>query len=204
MLIDCDVHNDWVSADVLLPYLDPYFRRCLERGELPGPRGAFPHAHRPWLHPEGYMRTDLHPTNGGSLGSDYALMKEKLLDRYEVEYAILTGEEGVELSTLANPYYAAALAKAHNDWIIAEWLPLDKRFKGSIIVSPQDPQAAAKEIRRVGEHPDMVQVLVSSGSQRPYGDPFYHPIWEAAAEMDLVVAAHLGSASGVNSTVLGA
>ena len=79
MLIDCDVHNDWVSADVLLPYLDPYFRRCLERGELPGPRGAFPHAHRPWLHPEGYMRTDLHPTNGGSLGSDYVLMKEKLL-----------------------------------------------------------------------------------------------------------------------------
>jgi predicted TIM-barrel fold metal-dependent hydrolase len=49
----------------------------------------------------------------------------------------------------------------------------------------------------------MVQVLVSSGAQRPYGDPFYHPIWEAAAEMDLPIAAHLGGQGGVNSNPTG-
>ena len=57
---------------------------------------------------------------------------------------------------------------------------------------------AAQEIRRVGAHPAMVQVLVSSGAQRPYGDPFYWPIWEAAAEMGLPVALHLGGQGGVN------
>ncbi|MFQ5793859.1 MAG: amidohydrolase family protein [Candidatus Bipolaricaulia bacterium] len=200
-MIDCDVHNDWPSAEVLLPYMDPNFRDYLQRGELPGPDGSFPHAHRPWLHPEGFMRTDVsddrHP------GADYDAMREKLLDRYDIDYAILTSEEAIEVSTLGNPYYASALARAHNDWMIDTWLTWDPRLKGSIVVAPQDPTGAAAEIRRVGSHPDVVQVLISSGSQRPYGDPFYHPIWEAAAEMELVIGAHLGGQGGVNFNPIG-
>jgi predicted TIM-barrel fold metal-dependent hydrolase len=196
-MIDCDVHNDWVSARELLPYLEPNFRDYLDRGELPGGRDSFPHAHRPWLHPEGYKRADVVPTNGGSAGSDYGLMKELLLDRYDLDYAILTSEEAMDVSTLANRYYASALARAHNEWLIEAWLSRDTRLKGSLIVAPQDPEGAAAEIRRMGQHPGFVQVLVTSGSYRPYGDPFYHPIWEAAAEMDLPVAAHLGGIGGV-------
>ena len=60
-MIDCDVHNAWRSTDVLLPYLPPTFREYLERGELPGGRGSFPHAHRPWLHPEDFKRVDAVP-----------------------------------------------------------------------------------------------------------------------------------------------
>jgi uncharacterized protein len=197
-LIDCDFHNGWADARVLLPYLDPYFRDFLERGELPGGRDSFPHAHRPWLHPEGFMRTDAVPPNGATPGSDYELVREQLLDRYDVEYAILTGDEAIEVSTLANPHLAGALARAYNDWMVAEWLPRDRRLKGSLVVAPQDPHAAADEIRRLGGHPDIVQVLVSTGSQRPYGDPFYHPIWDAAAEVGLPVGAHLGGQGGVN------
>ncbi len=200
-MIDCDVHNDWHSADELLPYMDPNFRDYLQRGELPGPRGAFPHAHRPWLHPEGFMRTDL--TTDGHPGANYDVMREKLLDRFDYDYAILLGEEAIEVSTLGNPYFASALARAYNDWMIDTWLPKDPRFKGSIVVAPQDPQGAAAEIRRVGDHPDIVQVLVSSGSYRPYGDRVYHPIWEAAAELDLPVAAHLGGQGGLNYQPIG-
>jgi hypothetical protein len=39
-VIDCDVHNQWPSAAVLLPYLEPPFRDHLERGDVPGPPGA--------------------------------------------------------------------------------------------------------------------------------------------------------------------
>jgi uncharacterized protein len=202
-VIDCDVHNSWNTSRVLLPYLDPYFRDFLERGELPGGRDSFPHAHRPWLHPEGFMRTDAFPPDGGTPGSDYELMRHQLLDRYDVEYAVLTGDEAIEVSTLANPHLASALARASNDWTIEEWLSRDSRLKGSLVVAPQDPVGAAKEIRRLGEHPDIVQVLVSSGSPRPYGDPFYWPIWEAAAERELPVAAHLGGQGGVNPHPIG-
>lgn len=202
-MIDCDVHNSWTTAEVLLPYLDPVFREYLDRGEKPGPRGAFPHAHRPWLHPEGFMRYDAIPPSGETPGSDYDFLRAQLLDRYGIDYAILTGDESIEVSTLANPYYAQALAGAYNDWLVDEWLSRDPRLKGSLVVAPQDPHGAAAEIRRRGEHPDIVQVLVSSGSQRPYGDPFFHPIWEACAELGLPFAAHLGGQGGLNANPIG-
>jgi uncharacterized protein len=202
-VIDCDVHNSWRSSRELLPYLDPLYRDFLERGELPGGRESFPHAHRPWLHPEGFMRTDAVPADGSPPGSDLELMREQLLDRFGLEYAVLTGEEAIEVSTLANPHFASALARAYNDWMVEEWLARDQRLKGSLVVAPQDPRGAAEEIRRVGSHPDIVQVLVSSGARQPYGDPLFWPIWEAAAELGLPVAAHLGGQGGINAHPIG-
>ena len=68
------------------------------------------------------MRTDAIPPGGGTPGSDYEFMRTQLLDRYDVEYAILGGDEGIEVSTLANPHLASALARAANDWMVQEWL----------------------------------------------------------------------------------
>lgn len=198
-VIDCDVHNNWSSAEVLLDYLPAAFREYMERGELPGPRGSFPAAHRPWLHPEDFKRADAVPPGGGPAASDYDFLREQLLDRYGMDYAILNGEESIEVSTLANPYYAQALASAYNDWVAETWLPRDGRLRASLIVAPQDPQAAAAEIRRRGDDARFVQVLVSSGSQRPYGDPFYHPIWDACVEVGLPLAVHLGGNAGINA-----
>jgi predicted TIM-barrel fold metal-dependent hydrolase len=202
-VIDCDVHNNWTSADVLLPHLAPAFREYLERGELPGGRGSFPHAHRPWLHPENFKRADATPPGGAVAGADHRFMCEQLLDRYDIDFAVLTGEEAIEVSTLANPHYAQALACAYNDWVVEEWLRRDPRLRGSLVVAPHDPEGAAREIRRVGGRPDIVQVLVSTGAQRPYGDPFYDPIWDACAEVGLPLAAHLGGQGGVNANPTG-
>lgn len=197
-MIDCDVHNDFPSTDVLLPHLDSYFRDFLERGEKPAP-GVFPTSNtRPWLHPESWERRDLAPTNGGSPGSDYDLMRATLLDKYDLDFAILNPEI-IELSSLANFHYATALARAVNEWVIADWLPLDPRLRGSICVAPQDPIEAAAEIRRLGSHPGMVQVLISTGAQMPYGHPFYRPIFEAASDVNLPVAIHIGGTQGINN-----
>ena len=202
-MIDCDVHNTWESVRDIRPYLAPAFRDWFDYGEVPGSKPAFPAAHRPWLHPEDFKRTDAQPRNGGGAGSDYALICEQLLDRYEIDYAVLTGDEPIEVSTLANPYYAQALAAASNEYLIEQWLPRDRRFLGSLVVAPQDPHGAAREIRRLGDTPGIVQVLVSSGAQRPYGDPFYHPIWDACAEVGLPFAVHLGGTAGVNAIPTG-
>ncbi len=199
-IIDCDVHNDWSSAQVLLPYMDPNFRDYMVRGEMPGPRGAFPHAHRPWLHPEDFRRKDIAPQTDDE---HYEYMRSHLLDKHDITWGILTGEEALECSTLANPHYASALARAYNEWMVHEWLPRDARLYGSLIIAPQDPVGAAAEIRRLGEHPRIVQVLMSHGSYRPYGDPQYHPIWEAAHEVGLPVAVHLGGQGGINYAPIG-
>ncbi len=200
-IVDCDCHNYWCSATVLEPYMEGLFKDMFVRGERTGPRGAFPHGHRPWFHPEGFARHDVNPVEEDD---NYLIMKEKHLDKYNIDVAILTGDEPIEASTLANPYYANALCKAYNDYMIDYWLPKDERFWGSIVVAPQDAHLAAAEIRRVGGHPRVVQVLVSHGAARPYGDPFYHPIYEACAEMGLPFAMHLGGQGGINSTPIGA
>ena len=197
-VIDCDVHNRWRSAREFLPYLEPTYQDFLLRGQGGG-GDHLPLAGRAWLHPENYVRADAYGADGSLPGTDYELMREQLLDRYDLDYAILI-TEAYESSSLANVGYAAAIARAHNDWLVDTWLPLDPRLKGSMLVAPQDPRAAAEEIRRLGGHPDIVQVIVSSSAQRPYGDPYYHPIWDAANEIGLPVAAHLGATAGVNAT----
>ena len=89
-MIDCDVHNDWVNANVLIPYMDNTFKDFLVRGERVGGPSSFPHGHRPWLHPEGYRRADLEPAEGLSAGADYELMKRELLDKFDIDVALLS------------------------------------------------------------------------------------------------------------------
>jgi predicted TIM-barrel fold metal-dependent hydrolase len=98
----------------------------------------------------------------------------------------------VLVSLMPSPYRAAALARAHNDWIRERWLERDVRLRGAIVCPAQDPNEAAREIRRAGEDPRFVQVVLCGGSERPYGEPRYLPIFEAAAELGLPVAIHAG------------
>jgi uncharacterized protein len=61
-----------------------------------------------------------------------------------------------------------------------------------MLVPAQDPAAAAAEIRRVAPDPRFASVLLVGGSERPYGEPRYLPIFEAAAEAGMPVAIHSG------------
>jgi predicted TIM-barrel fold metal-dependent hydrolase len=180
LIVDCDCHNYWCSATVLEPYLEQPWRDYFVRGEKTGPVGAFPHGHRPWFHPEGFSRHDVRPETEVD---NYRIMKEKHLDKYGIGYAILTGDEPVEASTLANPHYASALVRGLQQFpdrlLAAQGRPLLRLHRHRAA----GPASRRGEIRRLGGHPRMVQVLASHGAQRPYGDPFYHPIYEACAEV---------------------
>ncbi|MGI9306891.1 MAG: amidohydrolase family protein [Gammaproteobacteria bacterium] len=196
MIVDCDCHNFWSSSDVLLPYLRGWWKDCFLRGERTGTRGSFPHGHRAWMHPEDFKRADINPQ-----GEDghYELMRDRHLDPNGIGAAVLIGDEPLEVSTLGNGHYAAALAAAHNDWLAERWLARDSRLYGSVIIAPQDPPAAAAEIRRLGKNPRFVQAVASSCSTLPYGDPFYHPIYEACADTGMPFAIHVGGNGGINT-----
>ena len=187
-MIDSDVHQNFASITDLLSYLPETQREHILHGGYAGI--GLPEYH--WTHPEGFWRRDSFPATGGRPGSDYETLRDQLLDKYHIDFAILTGEEILTASAMPSPHLAAALCSAYNDWLIERWLSLDPRLKGSIVVATQDPASAAEEIRRVGGHPDMVQVLLPTGAHIGYGHPTYHPIYEAAAELDLVVGIHVG------------
>jgi predicted TIM-barrel fold metal-dependent hydrolase len=191
-LVDCDVHPNIKSIKDLYPYLP---RRWVDYIEETGfsqiPQNPYPKgANRG-------VRLDAVPA-GGVAGSDLGLMRTQLLDQYDVEFAILNPEHSYRLNFLPNADFAAALASAFNDWLIYEWLEKDQRLLGSAVVATQDPEQAVKEVRRVGKHPRIVQILLPAGAQRPYGQRHYWPIYAAAEELGLAIGIHFGG-TGVST-----
>src|SRR5579883_1202067 len=78
-------------------------------------------------------------------------------------------------------------------------LAADARFRGAMLIATQDVPQAVKEIDRIGRHPAIVEVLVANGARLPYGNRYYHPIFEACEALGLPFALHTGSEGvGIN------
>jgi predicted TIM-barrel fold metal-dependent hydrolase len=144
------------------------------------------------------MRLDAIPPTGGPPGSDPAFVIEDLVDRFGLAAAILNGQPGLFFGGFPDPDVARVLSSAHNEWLAAEWLDYDPRFKGSIVVGPRDPASAVEEIARWASHPSMVQVYLPTCNIR-LGDRHFWPIFEAAEHYGLPVCVHPGGEGiGVN------
>jgi uncharacterized protein len=188
-LIDCDVHNSVPSIEVLYPYLPDLWRDYIvERGV-----GSL----EPNYYPAGAplsARPGAAPPSGGPPGSDLDLLRGQLLDSWDVEYAILNCLYGVQL--VHNEDWAAAMARAVNDWQAAEWLEKEPRFRASIVVPTQNPEMAAEEINRLGDHPGFVQALLLVRTELPLGKRHYWPIYEAAERHNLPIGIHFAGLGG--------
>jgi predicted TIM-barrel fold metal-dependent hydrolase len=186
-IIDADVHSVVPSVKDLYPYLSEYWKNYIDISEYKRP----PTNHTP----SGGPRIDALPPGGGPAGSDADFMRAQLLDQWNIEYAVLNPSyHGV--AWISNPHLASALATAVNHWTADHWLDRDRRFRASIIVAPQNPEAAAQEIDRAAKHHSgFVQILIPSGSEAPYGKDRYRPIHEAAARHGFPLGIHLGMAT---------
>jgi len=195
-VIDCDVHNVVPSIEALVPYLSDFWREYVRQSAFRGPADT--------AHPAGTptsARPGSKPASGGPPGSDLALLREQVLDPWDVEYAILNCTFAAD--SIHNPDSAAAMSAATNDWQVAEWLEKEPRLRASLVVPSHQPALAAQEIDRLGDHPGFVQVFLPVRSALPYGNRIYHPIFEAAVRHDLVVGLHFGGAPGNAPTASG-
>ena len=173
-------------------------------GTLPVPLAILARDHRAdWL-----QRRHRHRVPGGAAlsrsrarsrrtgrpGSSLDLLRAQVLDARDIEYAILNCAYAVD--GIRNPYGAAAMASAVNDWLIAEWLDKEPRLRASLVVPSQYPDLAVKEIDRVGDH--RLRAGVPAGrSEQPYGNRRYFPIFEAASRHNLVAGIQFGGAPGI-------
>lgn len=196
-VIDCDVHNAFSSMDEFLPYLSDPWKDFVRASNMKSPTGGHPF----FIPVGGGVRMDSWPETGGYPGSSHELLKKQVLDEYNMSHAILFPHSAYMLSAVPQDQWAIAMASAYNDWLIDQWLSKDARYKGSVSVALQDPEAAAREIDRVGQHPGMVQVgLGIHTPYRAYGEKFYHPVWEAAVRNNLVVTMHVSIGNGLYGT----
>jgi uncharacterized protein len=179
-LLDCDVHPFYGDPARLLPRMPEYFRQF-----------GLPQCGNPWTSPISLDRLDASPPHGEA-GTDVAFLRLQHMDQLGVDHAILSESSLLQIGVHPHAAWAAAAASACNDWLLEEWLSQDPRFLGSILVAPQDAERAAQEIRRIGQHAQIAQVIMTSASRVPYGNKAYWPIYAAATEMDLPVALHPG------------
>lgn len=191
-LVDCDVHQGVGKIEELFPYLPRVYRRQAEEQGVRLPGSGYFNVARD------AHRTDLvdgrnRPAHDRQLGNDYELMRREHLDLWHVDFALLTGSSMYGTSVLPDPDFAAALCRAFNDYTMERWAARDDRFLVAIAVSTSDPRQAVAEIDRLGDHPQVRAIMLPTGTRMPYGNRFYHPIWEACQRHHLVVGIHPGN-----------
>ncbi len=182
-IVDCDIH----------PLLDPkriahFLPQPWKRRWESGNRGS---GVLGYWNPNGVSRRDAVLPDGRRIESDPKALAEHHFDRYGVAFGVLNM---ATFSHAVSPEgdYGSAVCSAINDVLVNDWLPVDSRFRASLVVSPVDPELAVKEIHRLGDHPGLVQVLMPAATQLPLGKKLYHPIYRAATEHNLPIAIHPG------------
>jgi predicted TIM-barrel fold metal-dependent hydrolase len=185
--IDCDIHPAVPSTRALLPHLDPYWRehvlrRGMERDNLEA--SAFPVA------APINARPDWQP-GSGLPGSSLTDMQAHILDPLQPRAAICNVIHGAQM--MMSEDLSAALCRAINNWLAAEWLDRDPRLRASIVVPVHSPDLAAEEIERMAPDRRFVQVLLLAMTELPLGRRQNWPIYRAAEKHGLPIGIHAGS-----------
>ena len=186
-LIDCDFHNELDSIKDLYPYLSQRWRDHIDQYGARGAAGGY--------YPR-FMdhREDARPPSGRKSGSEVAHSRKDFLDPYNVAFATL-----IPLTPAGRQQNAdldAALARAVNDWQVAEWLDPEPRLRASMVIPFEDPPAAVAEIERRASDRRFVQVQFTGRPHEPMGRRKYWPIYEACARYGLHVMSHAFGSNG--------
>ena len=119
------------------------------------------------------------------------------MDQDGIDLAVLYPTMLLGLQSFKDVDFAEAQARAYNDWCSDHTQEGEGRLFGAGAVppmhEPDDVARVAAEIRRVAELPGMVSVFMRpnpSVDWRPFNDPVYDPIWQAAQDTGLPIALH--------------
>jgi uncharacterized protein len=196
-IVDADVHPYMRSPGDLDPYLSERWQKH-RKTYRENVRRAFTST---WVYPRMENqgnRLDAMPADGTPAGSNLDLMREQLLDLYNIEYGILQplGNAGY----VRNPDYSKALCYAMNEWQADTWVAKEPRLKASIVINPEYPDDAVAEIERCGTNPAYAQITLPPRAGQPTGNRSYWPIYEAAQHFNIPLGMHVGGINGFPST----
>jgi predicted TIM-barrel fold metal-dependent hydrolase len=129
-------------------------------------------------------------------GSNPQYAREQVLDEYGIDRAVLLpgGIQGI--GAMPDADMAAALATGWNRWVSDHWLDFDDRFRSGLLIAPQDPALAVKEIQRASVDKRFCQVEMTL-SNKLMGDRSHNPIYEIANDLDIPIGTHpIGTEGG--------
>ena len=193
-VVDCDIHPVQRSNADLHPFLEKRWREHMATFGPHVRQGLSSQLAYPRMMASG-MRADSYPSNGGPPGSDLDLMRRQYLDPGGVEFGMMISlsRGGMEERNLE---FAAALARAVNDWQKEEWVRKEPRLRAGIVVPQEDTAFAVSEIERRATDRSFSQIIISPRSSDPLGHRRYWPIFEAAQRCNRPIALHVQGFSG--------
>jgi predicted TIM-barrel fold metal-dependent hydrolase len=133
-----------------------------------------------------------------------ATSQRDAMDREGLDLAILFPSRGLFVLGLDSPQvvgvdglepdFAAAIARAYNDWLADFCREYPDRLYGAAMVAPHDVESAVTEARRAAERLGMKAIFLAPGSvnRRPWHDPYYDPLWAECERLGLAVTFHGG------------
>ena len=117
------------------------------------------------------------------------------MDREGIDQAVLYPTIGLYFSVVSDAAAAVGLARAYNDWLAGYCAVDARRLFGAALLPLQDPEAAARELRRAVTELGFVAGFVRPNPclGRSLSDRVYDTVWDAAEELDVPIGIHEGS-----------
>jgi predicted TIM-barrel fold metal-dependent hydrolase len=121
------------------------------------------------------------------------------LDETNIAVSVLFPTAGLGFGLIQDPNWAEALARGYNAWLYDRFLRANpRRLKGMALLPLQDPPRAAAELRRtVGDLGMVGGILPATGLSEAFGHRSFWPVYEAAQELNCVLAVHGASLQGL-------
>ena len=138
-LIDADIHNRWYDDEQVTKYLPKRYQKY----GIVAPTLLY-------RNPGGFFRQEDVADDGTKPAADLEQLASEHFDANNIDYGMFTGNSWFNLAALPNRDYAVELARAYNEFLVRDCLPVDDRFLGSIYVAPKAPEKSAELIREYG------------------------------------------------------
>ncbi len=126
------------------------------------------------------------------------------MDVEGIDAAVLFPTRGLSVLTRPDldPRFAAAIARAYNDWLHDFCQADPNRLLGSGMVSVYDINDAVAETRRVVKEYGFRSIFVRSNivNDHNWYDPYYEPLWDTLEELQIPIGFHEATGSSSRQT----
>jgi len=110
---------------------------------------------------------------------------------------VLVGPDGG--ARVADPRFAAAIARAYNDWLYEFCQADSRRMLGAGMLSVYDINDAVEETHRVVQDYGFKAVFLRSNivNGKPWHDPYYERLWDTLEGLQIPLGLHQATASSI-------